>query len=421
MHDLLTEARERDARDAHASRREDFFLPVGPPTNTAQAYFCGNSLGLQPRAAAKHVHQELERWATLAVRGHFVGPGPWYSYDEPLRPALARLVGATEDEVVAMGSLTNNLHLLFVSFYQPTPQRYKILCEAGAFPSDRYLLESQTRFHGFDPADAIVEVHPNPDTGAIEEAEVEALLQELGDQVALVFFAGVHFRTGQRFDLARLTRAAHRVGAVAGFDLAHAVGNIPLHLHDAGADFAAWCSYKYLNAGPGAVAGLFVHQRHAAREDLPRFAGWWGVDPASRFRMEPGFTPQRGAAGWQLSNAPVLPMAALRASLDVFDDLRIQTLWERAQRLSTFLLEALDASLGARVEVLTPTPWERRGCQTSLRLRADASSVQRALEHQGVITDERPPDILRVAPVPLYNTYEDIARFVSGLDQVLRS
>jgi kynureninase len=414
---LLASAAELDARWPFAHRRGRFHIPRHEGADAV--YLCGNSLGLQPVAAEDAVRIELDAWSRLGVDGHFDAPSPWFSYHETVAPGLARLVGASPGEVVAMGSLSANLHLLLVSFYRPTAQRYRIVIEAGAFPSDQYIVASQARFHGFDPADAIVRVEPAPGTDLIDEGDVERTLEELGDTVALVLFGGVHFRTGQAFDLGRIAAAARARGIAVGFDLAHAVGNVPLALHDIGADFAAWCSYKYLNAGPGGVAGIFVHERHAMRPDLPRFAGWWGHDPATRFAMGDDFVPQAGAAGWQLSNAPVLPLALLRASLAEFDAVGLPALRERSLALTGWLADALTRTLGARAHLVTPADPQRRGCQLSIRVPDDARAVQVALQARGVIVDFRTPDIVRVAPAPLYNTALDAARFVLALRDVL--
>ena len=407
--DEITEAwaREQDARDPLASFRERFLLPDG-------IYFCGNSLGLQPRDVREHVLQELDDWAHLAVDAHFHGRTPWYSYHEAVRGPLARLVGAGEDEVVAMNGLTVNLHLMMASFYRPTPDRFRILVEDAAFPSDTYAVASQARLHGYDPADAVRVVAPRQGESLIRDDDILEVLEREGQGIALVLLGGVHYLTGQLFDMEAIVRAAHARGCAVGFDLAHAAGNVPLRLHDAGVDFAVWCSYKYLNAGPGAVAGCFVHARHGRAPSLPRMAGWWGNDPARRFRMhlEREFVPREGADGWQLSNPPILSLAPLRASLALFDQAGMDRLREKSVRL-TGALERLVR--GLRVEVLTPADPARRGCQLSIRVPARAGELVRQLEAHGVVTDFREPDVLRVAPVPLYNTFHEVWRFAQVL------
>lgn len=413
MTDLLSDAHAAalDAADPLRGFRDEFHLPLhdGAP----QAYFVGNSLGLQPKGARAHVEQVLEKWATEAVEGHFTGDAQWMTYHALVRDGLARVVGAQPDEVVAMNSLTVNLHLLLVSFYRPTRERPAILLEAGSFPSDRYALESQVRFHGFDPATDLIEVEPDAPDGTVSMAAIEHAIATHGHRLALVLWPGVQYRTGQAFDLGAITRLAHAVGAIAGFDLAHAVGNLPLRLHDDGADFAVWCHYKYLNAGPGAVAGAFVHARHA-RTQRPRFAGWWGNDEATRFRMGPAFTPTPGADGWQLSNPPILGLAPLRASLALFDRATLPALRAKSERLTGYLEQLIDADLHDILQVVTPRDPMRRGCQLSLRVaggRDRGRALFEFLAARGVLGDWREPDVIRIAPVPLYNTYGDVLRF----------
>jgi kynureninase len=404
-------AQRLDATDPLPSLRGEFHVPVRD--GAEQAYFVGNSLGLQPRGARAEVEQVLDVWAMEAVEGHFRGHSQWLDYHALLREPLARLVGARPVEVVAMNSLTANLHLMMVSFYRPTPARPAILMEAGAFPSDRYALESQLRFHGFDPDADLVELAPDLPGGAFSHEAIEAAIAELGPRLALLLWPGVQYRTGQAFDLARLTRAAHAVGAVAGFDLAHAVGNLDLALHESGADFAVWCHYKYCNSGPGAVAGCFVHERHA-RTDRPRFAGWWGHELESRFRMGPQFRPTPGADGWQLSNPPILALAPLRASLALFDRVGMPALRARSQRLTGYLQALVDAGLSDVLEVLTPRQPAQRGCQLSIRVRGGRAAGRALFEHlaaRHVLGDWREPDVIRISPAPLYNTHRDVLRF----------
>lgn len=405
-----------DADDALASFRDEFLIPRHG--DGEQAYFCGNSLGLQPRGVREALLQELDDWAALGVEAHFHGKHPWMPYHNEVRDGLAHIAGAEPSEVVAMNSLTANLHLLMVSFYRPTAQRPAILMEAGAFPSDQYAMASQVRFHGFDPATDLIEVQPDEANGTISMAAVERALEEHGHRIALVMWPGVQYRTGQAFDLREITRLAHAKGCVAGFDLAHAAGNLPLSLHDSGADFAAWCSYKYLNSGPGAVSGAFVHARHA-RTDRPRFAGWWGHDQASRFRMGPDFQPTPGADGWQLSNPPILALAPLRVSLDLFSRAGLPALRAKSEKLTAYLEAQVLARLPNVLEIVTPTEPERRGCQLSLRVRAGRDQGRALFDYlvaQGIVGDWREPDVIRISPVPLYNRFSDISRFIAAVE-----
>ncbi|QNN46643.1 kynureninase [Thermomonas brevis] len=400
-----------DAADPLRHFRDEFHLPLhdGAP----QAYFVGNSLGLQPKGARAHVEEVLDKWAREAVEGHFTGSAQWMPYHELVRDPLARVVGAQPSEVVAMNSLTANLHFMLVSFYRPTRERPVLLMEAGAFPSDRYALESQVRFHGFDPAEALVEVEPDNADGTFSMAAIERAIAEHGPQLAAIVWPGVQYRTGQAFDLKEIARLGHAAGAVVGFDLAHAVGNLPLRLHDADADFAVWCHYKYMNAGPGAVAGCFVHERHA-RTDRPRFAGWWGNDASVRFRMGPQFSPTPGADGWQLSNPPILGLAPLRASLDQFDRATLPALRAKSEALTGYLEALMDTDLRDVLQVATPREPERRGCQLSIRViggRERGRDLFDFLAARGVLGDWREPDVIRISPVPLYNTFADVLRF----------
>jgi len=404
-------AAQLDREDTLAPLREAFSIPLDA-AGSPVAYLCGNSLGLQPTAARSRVEQELEDWARLGVRGHLEARTPWYSYHERVRDALARVVGAQSSEVVAMNGLTTNLHLMMVSFYRPHGERRAILVEAPTFSSDRYAVETQIRFHGGDPERDRIEVTPRAHEQLVRDEDILDAIDRHGDRVALVLISGVSFLTGQRFDLKAITQAGHRKGCAVGFDLAHAAGNVPLALHDWGADFAVWCSYKYLNAGPGAVAGAFVHERHHAAS-LPRFGGWWGNDPDTRFKLqlEPEFRPVHSADAWQLSNPPILAMAPLAASLDLFDRAGMDALRRKSMQLTGLLEEAVRELPGPNVEVITPSDPERRGCQLSLRFGPDARAVQARLEEAGIIADFREPDVIRVAPAPLYNRFSDVARF----------
>jgi kynureninase len=404
-------AAEMDARDPLAMFRQQFHMPPGPD-GSPSVYLCGHSLGLQPKSARAYIEQELEDWATLGVEAHFHGRHPWMPYHRFLTDNMAGIVGAKPLEVVVMNSLTVNLHLMMVSFYRPTPQRHKIVVEASAFPSDQYAFSSQIRFHGFDPATSLIELTPRPGKASIRPEDIDALLESEGSAIALVLLGGVNYATGELFDVEAITRAGHAQGCVVGFDLAHAAGNVPLRLHDWDADFAVWCNYKYLNGGPGCVGGCFVHERHAQAFDRPRFAGWWGHDQESRFLMGPHFHPMPGADGWQLSNPSIMSMAPLRASLEIFAAAGMQQLREKSESLTGYLEFLLDQHSSGDFTVLTPREPDRRGAQLSLRLNRDGRSICDRLIEQGIVCDWREPDILRVAPVPLYNTYADVYRFV---------
>ncbi|GAB2519990.1 kynureninase [Lysobacter humi (ex Lee et al. 2017)] len=413
MTDLFSDAHARalDAADALAPLRDEFLIPrfEGAP----MAYFVGNSLGLQPRGARAHVETVLRKWEDEAVEGHFTGDAQWMTYHELVREPLARLVGAEPVEVVAMNTLTVNLHLLMVSFYRPTAARRAILIEAGAFPSDRHAAWSHLGARGFDPATDLIEVEPDLPGGLFSMAAIERAIDANRERLALVLWPGVQYRTGQAFDLPEVARLAKAAGAACGFDLAHAVGNLDVQLHDSGADFAAWCHYKYVNSGPGAVAGAFVHARHA-NADLPRFAGWWGHDATSRFRMGPDFVPAPGADGWQLSNPPILAMAPLRASLELFDRAGLPALRAKSRSLTGYLEQLIDARLSGVLDVLTPRDPGRRGCQLSLRVHGGRERGRALFDHlaaRGVLGDWREPDVIRISPTPLYNTHADVLRF----------
>ncbi len=405
-----------DEQDALAPFRDEFLIP--PHGDGEQVYFCGNSLGLQPKATRAALNDELDDWSALGVEAHFRGKHPWMPYHEEVRDHLAELVGAKPTEVVAMNSLTTNLHLMMVSFYRPTKERPAILIEKGAFPSDRYAVESQIRFHGFDPTDALIEIEPDTND-VISDAAIAETLERHGRRIALVLLPGVQYLSGQSFDLRMITELAHAKGCVVGFDLAHAAGNIDVSLHDSDADFAVWCSYKYLNSGPGSVAGCFVHERHA-NANLPRFAGWWGHDQETRFQMEPNFNATAGAEGWQLSNPPILALAPLRVSLDIFHRAGMSRLREKSVALTGYLESLIQKQLCDIVEIITPREMQRRGCQLSLRvkgLRDAGRSLYDYLLENGVVVDWREPDIIRAAPAPLYNSFADCMRFVTHLSQ----
>jgi kynureninase len=414
-------ARAQDAADPLRNYRDRFHFPSF--TTDELVYFTGHSLGLQPKTVRAAVELELDEWAKYGVEGHFHSTNPWYSYHERLTPAMAEIVGAKESEVVCMNSLTTNIHLLFVSFYRPTKKRYKIISEARMFPSDRYLLETQTQFHGFDPDDAIIEVAPRDGERLIREEDILAAIEANADEVALVFFGGVNYFTGQLFNLQRLTEAAHAVGAIAGFDLAHAAGNVPLSLHEWDVDFAAWCSYKYLNSSPGNVGAIFVHERHGKDSDLPRFGGWWGHDKSTRFEMKNGFQPMEGAEGWQLSNVPILGMSAMKASLDIFAEAGMTALREKSEKLTGYLEYTVDRLAeefpDADIRLITPRDPVQRGSQISIDIAGRERKLFDDMIAAGVIADFREPCIIRIAPMPLYNSFEDVFTFGKVMRKLL--
>lgn len=406
----LAFARQLDRSDELKSFRSNFFIPTinGKPS----IYFTGNSLGLQPKTTKKYITEELTDWAKLGVEGHLHSRRPWLYYHKLTKKGLAGLVGAKPIEVVAMNHLTVNLHLMMVSFYKPTKQRFKIICETGAFSSDQYAFESQLKFHNINPDKALIELKPRQGEHTLHTEDILAAIKEHGNQLALIIIGGVQYYTGQLFNIKKITDTAHQVGAMAGFDLAHAVGNVPLSLHKDNVDFAVWCSYKYLNSGPGAVAGAFIHERHATN-NLPRLAGWWGHAEKERFQMKKGFIPMPGIDGWQLSNFPVLPGAALLASLEIFQQAGIKNLRKKSLLLTGYLEYLLNKlnSTGEHFTILTPTNPAERGCQLSIFMKQNGKQIFNALTKAGVIADWREPNVIRVAPVPLYNRFEDVFKF----------
>lgn len=411
----MLSATELDHRDPLRSMRDLFHFPQNAKGEPL-LYFCGNSLGLQPKAARSYVLQELDDWAKYGVEGHFHAKNPWMPYHELLTEQMAGIVGAMPVETVVMNTLTVNLHLMMASFYRPTPERYKILIESDAFPSDRYAVASQAQWHGFDPSDAVLELRPRPGEVLIRAEDIAATLEKEGAKIALVMLGGVNYYTGQVFDFKEIARMAHDQGCMVGFDMAHGAGNLPLQLHDSGADFAVWCTYKYLNAGPGNLAGCFVHERHARRFDLPRFAGWWGHNKTTRFNMRFEFDALPGAEGWQLSNPPILSLAALRASLDVFTQAGgMGVLREKSVALTGYMETLLRQLPTDRIQIITPAVPEQRGCQLSIQVRNADKSLHDRITEAGVISDWREPDVIRVAPVPLYNSFQDVADFVARL------
>ncbi len=407
-----------DAADELKGFQDKFSIPMHGAGSCI--YLCGNSLGLQPTRARRLVAEVMDHWQSLGVKGHLEGKRPWLPYHEFLTNLTAQLVNSQPREVVTMNTLTVNLHLMMVSFYRPTATRNRIVIEQGAFPSDRYAVESQVVLWGHDPKEALVELGPREGERLLRHEDIEDYLAREGQHVALVLLPGVQYYTGQRLDLKRISRAAHAAGARVGFDLAHAVGNVPLNLHDDDCDFAVWCSYKYLNGGPGAVAGAFVHERHLDSPDLPRLHGWWGHDKERRFLMEPHFQGIPSAEGWQLSNPPILSLAPVLASLEIFSEAGMDKLRAKSERLTGYLEQLLVTRLAGRIAIITPRAAAERGAQLSLRITSgDGKQVFDRLEDAGVVCDWREPDVIRVAPVPLYNTFEDVRRFVQRLEDAL--
>ena len=421
----LAFAQEMDQKDPLKSYKDQYFMPISASTQKEAIYFTGNSLGLQPKGAKAALEVELEDWAKLGVEGHFDGRNPWFHYHKFFTEKAAKLVGAKPTEVVMMNNLTVNLHLLMVSFYRPSKSRFKILIEKGAFPSDQYAVASQARLHGYDPNEAVVELCPREGEHSLRQEDIIATINEHGDQLALVMMPGVQYYTGQVFDIPTITAAGHSVGAFVGWDLAHAAGNISLALHDSGADFATWCTYKYLNSGPGSVSGVFVHEKHSGKSDIPRFEGWWGYDEEKRFQMEKGFVPMEGAGAWQLSNAPVFNMAIHKVALDLFDEAGMPALRAKSDLLTAYLsdllMRQLDESGQPAFEIITPTDPKHRGAQLSILSLKYGKELFDYLTENGVITDWRNPNVIRVAPVPMYNSFEDVyhlARLISEYSSV---
>lgn len=411
-------AQQSDKADKLSTYRKKFLFPQH--NGKEVVYFTGNSLGLQPVTTQSYIQQELEDWAKFGVEGHFLAKHPWMPYHEFLTDKMARIIGGMPEETVMMNQLTVNLHLLMVSFYRPTKQRYKILCEAKAFPSDQYALQSQIKFHGLDVKDALIEVAPRTGEYVIRHEDILEAIEKNKDSLALIMIGGVNYFTGQVFDMKSITAAGHKAGAIVGFDLAHAAGNLKLQLHDWDVDFAAWCSYKYLNSGPGSVAGAFVHQKHLKNTDLPMFAGWWGHDKNSRFLMDKTFVPMQTAERWQMSNAPIFAMAACRASLDIFDEVGMDALVERSKSLTAyleFIVGVVNKQKNNCLEIITPK--ENRGCQISIVANGYGKPLYNKLIENGVIPDWREPNVIRCAPVPLYNSFEDIFRFGEILKSLL--
>lgn len=408
-----------DARDPLAGFRDRFCIPK---TRSGEecVYLCGHSLGLQPKSAGAYVDQELRDWAEFGVEGHFHAKNPWVPYHRLLTQQTAELVGAEAAEVVVMNSLTVNLHLMMASFYRPSRQRHKIVIERGAFPSDQYAVKSQIQFHGFDPVTSLIELTAREGESCTRDEDIAELIDREGESVALIMLGGVNYSTGQVFDMPEITKLGRKKGCVVAFDLAHAAGNIPLQLHDWGPDFAVWCSYKYLNGGPGCVAGCFVHARHAHEKEMPRFCGWWGHEEKVRFKMGPEFQAMAGAEGWQLSNPPILALAPLRASMGIFSEAGMEPLRAKSISLTGYMEFLLGEEKSQKFSIMTPREQNRRGAQLSIRLPGNGREICDRLAAAGVIGDWREPDTYRVAPVPLYNTYSDVFRFVDKFSAALR-
>jgi kynureninase len=412
--DTANFASELDAKDELRNYRNEFHIPL-QKNGEPHVYMCGNSLGLQPKRTKEFLNQELEDWATFGVEGHFHAKNPWLPYHEFLAESYAKIVGAKNSEVVAMNTLTVNLHLMMVSFYRPTQKRHKIIIEGDAFPSDIYAVESQIKHHGFLPESSLIKLRPRDGDSAIRTEDISAIIEKEGDEIALIMLGGVNYYTGQVFDFEKITKIAHNKGINVGFDLAHAAGNIKLELHKWGVDFAVWCSYKYLNSGPGSVAGAFVHEKHH-NTNLPRFAGWWGHNKEERFKMPDKFNPIASAEGWQLSNPPILSLAAIRASLSIFDEVGMDKLVLKSKKLTDYLVFLLNSIESDRIEIITP---EERGCQLSIRVKNGNKELFDAITEKGVIADWREPDVIRVAPIPLYNSFQDVFNFYSLLKEEL--
>ncbi|WP_422092076.1 kynureninase [Tenacibaculum ovolyticum] len=414
----LDYAQQQDKEDKLAHLRNQFHIPKDKEGNE-WLYFTGNSLGLQPKNTQKYIQQELDDWANYGVEGHFEGNTPWLPYHEFLTESMAKIVGAKPLEVVVMNTLTTNLHLLMVSFYQPTKKKYKIVIESDAFPSDRYAVQSQLKFHGFDVADGLIEWKPRAGEELLNIEDLETIVAEQGDEIALLLIGGVNYYTGQYLDLKRIAEIGHSKECFVGIDLAHGAGNISLELHDSGVDFAAWCTYKYLNSGPGSLGGLFVHEKHAHNKELPRFSGWWNHNKETRFNMRQPFDVMEGAEGWQLSNPPILSMAAIKASLDMFAEVGMEALREKSEKLTGYF-EFLINQIGSdSIKIITPSNPKERGCQLSIQVKNADKSLHKKLTENNIITDWREPDVIRCAPVPMYTSFEDVYKMVSVLKGLL--
>ena len=414
----LDYAKQLDQEDPISYLRNEFHIPRDKD-GKEWLYFTGNSLGLQPKITSKYIVQELDDWAKFGVEGHFEAKNPWLSYHELLTDTMAKVVGAKPVEVVVMNTLTTNLHLLMVSFYQPSKTKYKIIIESDAFPSDRYAVQSQLSFHGFDPEEALIEWKPKEGKELLELEDLKSILDSQGDEVALLLIGGVNYYTGQYLDIKKIAELGHAKKCMVGIDLAHGAGNIQPNLHDSSIDFAAWCTYKYLNSGPGSLSGLFVHEKHAQRKDLPRFAGWWNHNKETRFNMRQPFDVMEGAEGWQLSNPPILSMAAIKASLDIFEKVGMDALVKKSKKLTGFFEYLVNEIASDTIEIITPTNPNERGCQLSLQVKNADKNLHKKLTENNIITDWRDPDVIRCAPVPMYTSFEDVYHMVTILESLL--
>mgnify|MGYP001605127857 FL=1 len=411
-------AKQLDQEDPISYLRNEFHIPRDKD-GKEWLYFTGNSLGLQPKITSKYIEQELDDWANFGVEGHFEAKNPWLSYHELLTDTMAKVVGAKPVEVVVMNTLTTNLHLLMVSFYQPSKTKYKIIIESDAFPSDRYAVQSQLSFHGFDPEEALIEWKPKEGKELLELEDLKSILDSQGDEVALLLIGGVNYYTGQYLDIKKIAELGHAKKCMVGIDLAHGAGNIQPNLHDSSIDFAAWCTYKYLNSGPGSLSGLFVHEKHAQRKDLPRFAGWWNHNKETRFNMRQPFDVMEGAEGWQLSNPPILSMAAIKASLDIFEKVGMDALVKKSKKLTGFFEYLVNEIASDTIKIITPTNPNERGCQLSLQVKNADKNLHKKLTENNIITDWREPDVIRCAPVPMYTSFEDVYHMVTILESLL--
>ncbi|WP_417785883.1 kynureninase [Tenacibaculum sp.] len=414
----LDYAQQLDKEDNLAHLRAQFHIPKDTKGND-WLYFTGNSLGLQPKQTQQYIQQELDDWAKYGVEGHFEARNPWMPYHEFLTNSMANIVGAKPLEVVVMNTLTTNLHLLMVSFYQPTKTKYKIVIESDAFPSDRYAVQSQLKFHGFDTEEGLIEWKPREGEELLRIEDLEKIVDDQGDEIALLLIGGVNYYTGQYLDIKRIAEIGHAKNCMVGIDLAHGAGNISPELHDSGVDFAAWCTYKYLNSGPGSLAGLFVHEKHAHNKELPRFAGWWNHNKETRFNMRQPFDVMPGAEGWQLSNPPILSMAAIRASLDMFEEVGMEALRAKSEKLTGYFEYLINQIDTGSIKIITPSNPKERGCQLSIQVKNADKSLHKKLTENNIITDWREPDVIRCAPVPMYNSFEDVYRMVEILKTLL--
>ncbi|MCX7547929.1 kynureninase [Xanthomarina sp. F1114] len=412
-------AKEQDKNDPLSHYREQFHIPKDKHGND-WLYFTGNSLGLQPKSTQKYLQQELDDWANLGVEGHFEAKNPWMPYHEFLTDSMAKIVGAKPIEVVTMNTLTTNLHLLMVSFYQPTKTKYKIVIESDAFPSDRYAVQTQLEFHGFDAKEGLIEWTPRKGEDLLNMEDLETILEKQGDEIALLLIGGVNYYTGQYLDIKKIAQLGRAKNCMVGIDLAHGVGNINLELHESGVDFAAWCTYKYLNSGPGSLGGLFVHEKHAHNKELKRFAGWWSHNKSTRFNMRQPLDVIPGAEGWQLSNPPILSMAAIKASLDMFNEVGMEAIRKKSIKLTGYFEFLLNELNNDKIKIITPSNPKERGCQLSIQVKDADKNLHKKLTEAHIITDWREPDVIRCAPIPLYNSYEDVYKMVSKLKELLK-